>query len=171
MVLILSGCDCTGKSSVAQLLLKNFSGAQVHLIKESNTQSSEEKWKRVLSLASRIPSNAWYIYDRATILDDFVYEKLLNHQESMFEPYIKQIAALLQQCNIVYLDAPTGIISQRLVARGDEYITGDQVAAIKKKYEEIFNTLGVDRFIINAQKESPQEIADIILKYVWRKEI
>jgi len=137
MILIIEGLDGTGKTTFAKKFseIYNFT-----YIKESYTNNCKEKEKRVHNLIERLEENKNYIYDRTTLIDDFVYS-FLNKQESSLKFLKKRIFFLLSQCEIVHLVIDEDIRKKRMQERGDEYITEDDIKKISKNYFDFYQEL------------------------------
>lgn len=143
MVYVIEGPDGVGKSTVMKALKKIMPEAV--FVKESYTPSIDERIKRVGVFRDYLLSNKTVVYDRATVVDDFVYEPVVAKQKShLSEPVIQQ---LLHCATIVYIDCDVKILEKRLASRGDEYIEAHHVPLIKEQYEKFFerNFLHVHR--------------------------
>ena len=97
-------------------------------------------------MLTRLMSGINFIYDRTTLIDDFVYS-FLNESESTLSKYFDIIKALLAQCKIVHLiiDEPTR--QQRLEQRGDKYITNDMISKIREQYSNFYDKLDKPCFV------------------------
>lgn len=137
MIAIIEGSDCIGKTTLCEAIAKRYNFLYV---KESYTDDVKEKEKRVQDLLARLMSNLNFIYDRTTLIDDFVYS-FLNKTESTLSQYLTIIQVLLEQCKIIHLTIDDQIQKQRLEQRGDQYITYDDIKAIEDEYESFYNQL------------------------------
>lgn len=146
MIYILAGADGTGKSTLFKGLKDKLSGAV--FIKESYTPDIEERHLRVARFQELLKSGKTVIYDRATILDDLVYCPVIDHKESSLRtPFV---AGLLSDATVIYLQGNVELIKDRLNARGDEYVNGDNVHQILNGYEEAFIDMNVVPYRLNA---------------------
>lgn len=81
-----------------------------------------------------------YIYDRATLIDDFVYS-FLNKERSTLLNYFDIIILLLSKCKIIHLKLDEKIRKQRFDQRGDQYITNNDIKKIAKEYKNFYLNL------------------------------
>jgi len=109
-------------------------------VKESYTDDVHEKENRITNMFVRLLSHANFIYDRTTLIDDFVYS-FLNKTESTLTEYFDIIQVLLSHCKIIHLTIDEQTRKQRLEQRGDQYITNDMIEQIKNGYDNFYNKL------------------------------
>lgn len=138
MIVILEGSDGTGKSTIAKQIEKGFRFEYIH---EGYTDDTEEKEARILRmLAILMTKDVKVIYDRTTLIDDFVYN-FLNKKESTLTKYKSIILEILKKCKIIHLQLPEQIRRERFDERGDQYITNDQIEEINKQYQLFYKDL------------------------------
>lgn len=143
MVVIIEGVDGVGKTTICQQIAANH---DIKYIKESYTDDCKEKERRIVSMFERLISDKNYIYDRTTLIDDFVYS-FLNKKESTLSDYFDIITALLSRCKIVHLYLDDKIREQRFNERGDQYITNKDIEQIAENYERFYNYLDNVQFV------------------------
>ena len=136
MIYILAGADGTGKSTVFEGLKKMLPDAI--FIKESYTPSGEEKDARVRRVRQLLRCGKTVVYDRATVLDDFIYEPVMHKQTSRLELYAM---VLLDATTIIYFDCEPSVLEKRLESRGDEYVAASDIVPIQKQYEMFFRNV------------------------------
>ena len=134
MIVIIEGLDGVGKTTVAERFSQKYN---FEYIKESYTDNLEEKEKRVRSLLQRLESDKNYIYDRTTLIDDFVYS-FLNKTESTLSKYKSTILDGLSKCKIFHLVLDEKIRKERFDQRGDEYVTNDMMKQIANNYFDFY---------------------------------
>lgn len=137
MIVVIEGLDGVGKTTFAERFAEQY---KFIYVKESYTDNNKEKEERMLSMFKRLISRENYIYDRTTLIDDFVYN-FLNEKESTLTDYFDIIQVLLSRCKIVHLTVDEEIRKQRLEQRGDEYITNEMIEKIKEGYRFLYNKL------------------------------
>lgn len=145
MLYILAGPDGAGKSTAFEglkLLLPN-----AVFVKESHTSSITERFDRVCKAEKLLKSGQTVIYDRATILDDFIYQPITDGEESQL--YRSNALTVLNQATIVYFDCETSLLTKRLAARGDEYIKETDLPRIKNAYESFFKKHALEIYRID----------------------
>lgn len=134
MIVIIEGTDGVGKTTLCEEIAKRYNYLYV---KESYTDDVKEKEKRVQDLLARLMSNLNFIYDRTTLIDDFVYG-FLNKTESTLSQYQFIIQVLLNHCQIIHLTIDPKIQKKRLKQRGDEYITYKDINKLEQQYEDFY---------------------------------
>lgn len=137
MVIIIEGLDGTGKTTISKELSKRYN---FEYVKESYTDDCKEKEYRMVLLLHRLLDSKIYIYDRATLIDDFVYS-FLNQTTSTLTEYKNVIKALLKKCILIHLQLDEKTRSERFNERGDQYITNDQINQIANNYKEFYSDL------------------------------
>lgn len=137
MIYILEGADGAGKSSVFQWLKEHLEDAV--FIKESYTPSLEERKQRVNKFERLLQSGKTVVYDRATILDDYIYEPIMANAESQLDGSVTW--PLLKQATVIYFDCPVKVLAERLARRGDDYVEEYHLQSIVDAYEEVFASL------------------------------
>ena len=169
MVTILTGNECTGKSTCFKTLRENFENKKdVLFIKESHPDSIEEKWKRVCYVNSLISDNQEAVFDRATVLDDIVYSQIIDHKPSDVANEII-VHNVLKSCRVVYFDCDLDIVAQRMLVRGDEFIRPNQLCMIKIGYEKMFDQFGLLPIRIDVTRLTREQVYDKVVEALkWR---
>ena len=88
-----------------------------------------------------------YIYDRATIIDDFVYDFLNDEKHSDLYEYRDIIYSILAHCKVIHLRLDEQTRQKRFDQRGDQYITSDMIRHIKYKYELFYDNVPNVKYI------------------------
>ena len=146
MIYVLAGVDGTGKSTLFNKLKEMLPDAI--FIKESYTPSVEERMDRVSKFKKLMSCGRTVIYDRATVCDDFVYQPVKANEKSKL--YETEALELLRQSTVIYLECDVATSVSRLEKRGDDYVTADDIPALKEQYELFFETNGIRAFRIDA---------------------
>ena len=143
MIYILAGPDGAGKSTVVEELKKTLK--DVIFIKESYTPDVSERYDRLRKVKYLLNCGHDVVYDRATILDDFIYEPVIAKKESVLNN--TDAIDVLKQVTIIYFECNDSALQKRLSERGDDCITFEDISNIKKRYEKFFeeNELAVWR--------------------------
>ena len=160
MVVILAGCDGTGKSTCFDKLRKSI---DANFIKESYVKDVDRKVSRVLFTASKIIDDDLTIYDRATLLDDLVYDPvMINQKSSLLDTFSKEeISGLLRRCLIIYFDVDDFELTKRIESRGDDYINVHQINKIKHSYQEVFDYFQISPIYLDATGLSEDVVFEI----------
>lgn len=119
MVVIIEGLDGVGKTTLSKEFVKKYNNYTY--IKESYTDDIDEKNHRVALLLERALSKDNYIYDRCSLIDDYVYS-FLNKNKRVFYEYYTLVSTILGMCKIIHLNLDEETRKQRFLQRGDEYI-------------------------------------------------
>ena len=169
MVTILTGNECTGKSTCFGLLRKNFEDKKdVLFVKESHPNNIEEKWRRVCYVNSLIESGQEALFDRATVLDDMVYSPIIDGKPSDVDKEII-VHNVLKNCRIVYFDCNLDVVTERMLARGDEFIKPHQLELIKASYEKVFDQFGLLPIRIDVSNLTREQVYNKMLEVLgWQ---
>lgn len=143
MVVIVEGLDGVGKTTLCKQIVEKYN---FEYIKESHTDDDKIKQDRLIQVVERLFDNHIYIYDRSTLIDDFVYQ-FLNEKPSSLIQYQKLIMSVLSHCCICHLIIDESIRKQRFNQRGDQYVTNDMIAAIAVAYGIFYADLPNVHFI------------------------
>ncbi len=158
MIVIIEGLDGVGKTTIAEAFAKKYNYLYV---KESYTDDCIEKEKRVQDMLVRLMSKVNFIYDRTTLIDDFVYS-FLNKTESTLSQYFDVIKAILSRCKVIHLVIDDETQKQRLEKRGDEYITLDMLKQISKQYYNFYNKLNNFVYFLNLSGDLDQDVQQLM---------
>lgn len=172
MVVIIAGADGVGKTTLIENMKKVW--PRYTYIKESYPGSSTSvRISRMQDIKKHAHSSDMVIYDRATLLDDTIYEPIMNERESVYknEALWKEVCTVLNDCCIIYLKCTKTLLLQRINERGDDYIHSAQLGAICARYEETLNALQRERVVdkpvlnqhtIDVTHMSEQQVCDIV---------
>lgn len=167
MLYIMAGADGSGKSTCFEML-KHYLGDKAVFIKESATSSLDEKIARVQRADALAASGELVIYDRATVLDDLIYEPIVRHKSSELL-YNGTIWRILQHAKILYFTCEDEVLFERLKERGDDYVTAEMLPAIKDAYEKFFENEHLMPYRFDTTHESCVTVAAQVLSVVWHK--
>lgn len=145
MVYVLEGVDGTGKTTLTNKLKEML--PEAIFVKESYTPSLKERMDRVEKFKHLLHCGKTVIYDRATVCDDFIYSKVLGHGTSIL--YNTEALDLLREAVVIYLECDIELSVSRLEARGDDYVTADNIPSLKTEYEQFFEDNGINVFRID----------------------
>lgn len=137
MIVIVEGLDGVGKTTICKLFSEQTGFRYVH---ESYTDNSDVKEERYYTFLKRLNSDQNYIYDRITIIDDFVYS-FLNKTRSTLTVYERGIVKALQQAKIFHFELDEQTRIQRFIERGDEFVTNDMMDQIAENYEQFYKKI------------------------------
>lgn len=162
MIIIIEGLDGVGKTTLAKEIEKR---TKCIYIKESYTDNIKEKEKRIVRFsANLLEKNKIYLYDRTTLIDDFVYN-FLNKTPSSLIDHAKIIRFLLEQATIFHLELNEKVRSRRFEERGDQYIDNGKIEKIRKEYERFYKEFGLqpNRIVLSGNLE---EDTNLLIKEI-----
>lgn len=165
MVVIFAGPDGSGKSTCFEML-RGDGVLNASFIKGTRVTGRRNKMIRAQFLISKIPENDLVIYDRATLLDDLVYSKIIDHTPSPMLEIMGYEVYNLRDCLIIYFTADDDILAKRLTERGDEYIKVEDIPVIKEGYNSVFDELGLEPVIIDTSHLSEMAVSALVLEEV-----
>lgn len=166
MIVVITGLDGTGKTSTVNELrniVKNASFVAEPYPGDNLTFKLVRK--EMLQLNVKWDNHIKVIYDRATLLEDMVYERLFTGRQSYFEgdPMIDRVFSKIR---FVYLTTDIDTLKIRLKKRGDDYVTPDQLEQLDQKYREVFEKYGIKPLEIDTTMKRPDEVASIIKREI-----
>lgn len=154
MVIILVGCDCTGKSTCFDQM-NNGTGQFI------KGQPTDDMKKQVEYMRELVDSNEKIVFDRVPIIDDIVYKPVFAKKDSDLlhnEDMLNDVRQILKKCCVLYFTCDTEIIAERLNSRGDELVTVDQLDEIKRNYKEAFQILDMTPYSVDTGDKTPEEV-------------
>ena len=162
MIVIVEGIDGVGKTTLAKEISKRLNYKYIH---ESYTDDIIEKEARIVKLLERIISGENYMYDRTTLIDDFVYS-FLNQTTSTLINYSEIIIFLLSKCHIFHLELNEKKRLERFNSRGDEYVTNEDMKRVTKNYKEFYSCLkNVDYIVLHGDLDKDVELLEKEILY------
>lgn len=163
MIIVFAGCDCAGKSTCISMFDKHRWEVKKG-VANSDFRDSLEVLKEEIEQGLNV------IHDRIPLIDDFVYTPIFAKRESMYVSCKDEVSDLLKKCVVIYLDCDNRVLSERMKARGDEYITPDQIPEIKSRYENVLQKLGVSPHKIDTTMKNPEEVFAEIMGVINNEE-
>jgi len=134
MIIVLEGCDCVGKTTFAEMLADK-TGFEV--VKGSSFEISElgadGMFKHMIELLDR--ENI--IIDRF-FYSNLVYGKLFNYPMMSPEQYDLLVEKLDKTALVIYLHAQSGVITHRMLNRGDDMVGIRHIDSILEEYIKVF---------------------------------
>ena len=135
MVIIIDGLDCSGKSTVYDRLRSELDGA--YFLKDSYPAPSDiERMDRLALFKRRSAEPYLYVYDRATVIDDPVYEYLFNERTSILEEEMD--SETFKNCLVLHFTVDKDVWLKRMEDRGDAYVDIDDYEAIIESYDAFY---------------------------------
>ena len=142
MLVVLEGCDGTGKTTLATRLAKVLNGEIIHC----NTKTPNDySFFEALILASK---------DKNIIADRFCYGQFVYQEEAdrkltKEQLYELEVLMLRENAKVIWVDAKLETIEERLDSREEKLINGLTPAQVCDRYSELFgdSILPVQRWV------------------------
>lgn len=135
MLIVLEGCDGSGKTTLAKFLAPILNAEIVHCTTETPNRSS---WFCDIIEAAE---NKNIIADRFCY-GQFVYQKEQDRQLTKEDLYYLEVIMLKIKTKVIFVDASTKAIEHRLEARDEKTLLS--VEEIQHKYKELFSKSLID---------------------------
>lgn len=136
MIVIVDGLDCSGKSTVYDRLYQNVKKA--YFVRNSYPgPSDQERVDRLNLFKRRLEEPYLYIYDRATVIDDPVYEYMFNQRDSILEDMMDP--SLFKNVLVLHFTVEKEEWLKRMKARGDQYVSIDNYEQIDQAYKVFYD--------------------------------
>lgn len=160
MVIIVDGLDCSGKSTVYNKLYDTVNKA--YFIKDSYPgPSDQERIDRFNSFCRRVKEPYLYIYDRATVIDDPVYEYRFNQRDSILDGLLDE--SMFENVLVFHFTVEKEEWIRRMKARGDKYIDLDEYDDILNTYNRYYERYKPRVEVIDTTDINPDQAYDIVL--------
>ncbi|WP_338335466.1 hypothetical protein [Bacillus altitudinis] len=163
MIIILEGCDCCYKSTVAKQLSKKLDykilrGSSFELAKGS--QDSLYDYCLGLTEHDNLIIDR-YIYSNLVYATSFPgHAKLSDEQVSIVEN------KLLSKAKLIYLHARPEVIKERILSRGDDQVNTKDVEPIVKLYNEVIPKSKLHTYSFDTEIYGSDEIVEDIIYLV-----
>src|SRR5690606_5840807 len=131
-IIVLEGCDGTGKSTLARALQEKTG---FPIVQGSSFEISKLGVTEMYTKMMELINTNNIIIDRF-YLSNYVYGNLFDYPTMTRDMFSTLAQKTEENALTVYLTAATEIIQNRILERGDKDIKVQNVPAILKKYEE-----------------------------------
>ena len=163
MIVIVDGLDCSGKSTVYDRLYQNLD--QAYFIKESYPGPSDmERIDRLTSFHRRVEEPYLYVYDRASVIDDPVYEYRFNQRNSILEDLLTE--RLFRDVLVLHFTVEKQEWLNRLSKRGDKYIDASEYESIVNAYNKFYAKFKPRVVTIDTTNLDPEGAYNKALEYI-----
>lgn len=145
MLIVLEGCDGSGKTTLANLIAPLIGAEIIHCTAE--TPNTYEWFIEILDKSKEVN----IIADRFCY-GQFVYQDPCDR--SLNEVALRSLESMLKAANtkVVYVDADSRIIKHRLNKRGE--LTEIPVEEIQRRYRQVFTESTMDVYVIKTDEPS-----------------
>ena len=157
--IILEGCDCVGKSSIAFKLIKTI--PSLRLIKIDAPKNKKEARKQYTHLISQLNSERGIICDRS-FFGERVYAPLMR---GYYPNYMDFLEAKLKDHNFLFvITAEDAVIKERF---DGDFIKLDQIHGIKMSFiNELLKSKVKNKFVLDtsyiSSLEAMHQVLDIV---------
>lgn len=146
MILILEGCDCAGKSTLAEELAR-ITGYEI--VKGSSFEISQLGTDGMFEHMMGLLDRDNIIIDRF-YMSNYVYGNKYSYPTMSDEQFSELAVKADFRALNVYVTASPHEIKRRMLSRGDEMIKIDEIDDILARYDEAFkNPNTASRFVLN----------------------
>lgn len=155
MIFIITGVDGTGKTTLFNNLINTLNFTT--FVKEpypGEGKAPREARRKNLELFVQNRKDISVVYDRASVIEDFIYEPIIGSGSSYFEPVKEEIASLLRQTTIIHLVCNLEQLSKRITKRGDNFVDVQHIEKISEGYAKFFQEMGLEPFVIDTSKQN-----------------
>lgn len=160
MIVIIDGLDCSGKSTVYNMLYEREKGT--YFIKESYPGPSDaERLDRLRSFCRRAQEPYLYVYDRATVIDDVIYEYRFNKRQSILEDKLSH--ELFEHVFVFHFTVEKEEWLKRMARRGDKYIDPSEYDSIVEAYDKYYSKYNINRGVIDTTDIDPEKAYDQVM--------
>ena len=139
MLIVLEGCDGTGKSTLARLLSEIYDAKIIHC--STHTSNDFEFFTRIIEAAktTNIIADRW-------CYGQFVYQDVLDrplgkHKSDTYKA-LEELELIMLESGVkmILVDAPTEVIKQRLAARDETILNNLDVDTVRIAFRGLKNT-------------------------------
>lgn len=134
-IIILEGCDCAGKSTLAEQLAKKTG---YEIVKGSSFEISQLGAEGMFKYMMELLNRDNIIIDRF-YLSNYVYGNLYNYPTMEEEQFVRLASTADTRALTIIVESPECVIKTRMKQRGDNDIKVEEVASILAKYDEVLN--------------------------------
>lgn len=161
--IILEGCDCVGKSSIAEELMKMNKNFKLH--KCSQPRDHDSAKLEYLKILVKLYEETLVIYDRA-MLGERVYAPVFR---SYVPRYMSSLEKLVpHNCYLFLITADTKEVYRRFDGK---FIRKEQITTIKNRFKRHLNASSYpNKYIIDTTNISPYSAAVTISNIIFHEE-
>lgn len=168
VVVILAGTDGSGKTTLFNKLIKSVKYG-MFISEKYPGAGLTPRLTRFRIFEQLVQADATVVYDRATVIDDFIYEEIIAGRVSALGMLKPKIAETLKRCVIIQTTCDVAVATKRLQSRGDDYIKPEMLEQIELNYERLFKEMGVSRYVLDSTHKSPDEMLAEALSIITKE--
>ncbi|AVM24240.1 AAA family ATPase [Bacillus pumilus] len=163
MIIILEGCDCCYKSTVAKQLSKKL---DYKILRGSSFELAKGSQGSLYDYCFELTKHEKIIIDRY-IYSNLVYATTFPGHAKLSEEQVSIIEnKLLGKAKLIYLYARPEAIKERILSRGDDQVNTKDVEPIVKLYNDVIPKSKLHTYSFDTVKYNSDEIVDDIIYLV-----
>lgn len=148
-IIILEGADCVGKTTFANELADKTGYA---IVKGSSFEIAEKGADAMFAHMMSLLDLKDVIIDRF-FYSNLVYGNLYDYPMMEYNQYLKLLDKMNQKALLVYLNAPTSVLRERMEKRGDDMIKADDLRPIKEGYRNVLYGLATPKMLLSLRTD------------------
>lgn len=164
------GPDCSGKSSIAQQIGRNF-GISVQGYRKQKTSKLFSVENTISTVRHMICTGRSFIWDQFYFPVDVIYEQVLGEGPSPLHGIGHLIAEEFDKNNVIvfFINASVNTLQERFAERGDELWSIEQILKVRQGYQRILPTLGFRYHELDTTNVTTKQAADRVIDIInWR---
>lgn len=149
MLIIVEGVDCTGKTWVATQLVKKLENA--YLLKYGYKPRSnlveerarlQDVYETVLSLYFELENHGGILILDRYFPSELIYSLVKRGYEALEAFYFIQLEERIKALPhlLIYVSASLSKIEERIIQRGEDYVSMEDIPKLMKRYEDYLRT-------------------------------
>ncbi|MDS7057154.1 deoxynucleoside kinase [Klebsiella pneumoniae] len=148
-IIILEGADCVGKTTFANELADKTGYA---IVKGSSFEIAEKGADAMFAHMMSLLDLKDVIIDRF-FYSNLVYGNLYDYPMMEYNQYLKLLDKMNQKALLVYLNAPTSVLRERMEKRGDDMIKADDLRPIKEGYRNVLHSIATPKMLLSLRTD------------------
>ncbi|KQU12081.1 hypothetical protein ASG46_05960 [Bacillus sp. Leaf49] len=163
MIIILEGCDCCYKSTVAKQLSKTL---DCKTLRGSSFELAKGSQDSLYDYCFELTEHDNLIIDRY-IYSNLVYATMFPGHAKLSDEQVSNIEdKLLSKAKLIYLYARPEVIKERILSRGDDQVNTKDVEPIVELYNEVIPKSKLHTYSFDTEKYDSNEIVEDIIYLV-----
>ncbi|MEH7552868.1 deoxynucleoside kinase [Bacillus altitudinis] len=159
MIIILEGCDCCYKSTVAKQLSKKL---DYKILRGSSFELAKRSQDSLYDYCFGLTEHDNLIIDRY-IYSNLVYATMFPGHAKLSDEQVSIIEKkLLSNAKLIYLHARPEVIKERILSRGDDQVNTKDIEPIVELYNEVIPKSKLHTYSFDTEKYDSDEIVEDI---------
>lgn len=158
--IVLLGPDCSGKSTLAELLSRHYS---LPVIPNRKIKDSLELSESISARLNELLAGKDMILDQWQYPVDLVYEQVLSKSISPLSHFRENLEHKLAETDIIFVhvDATEVELRRRYALRGDELWDIEQIVQVAEAYREFMLDFPLPSITINTTDVLPEKVLEL----------